>query len=94
MTASTRASGSTDVGDHVVVHVALVRVERRRAHCVFDRCQPLDEIVGQRLPRRFDVLAAVELREQLDRDRSASFFVGSRSATTATLPVNGSAGAR
>ena len=58
--------GRADVGDHVVVHVALVRVERRRAHCVLDRRQPLDEIVGQRLPRRVDVLATVELREQVD----------------------------
>lgn len=53
--------GRTDVGDHVVVHVALVRVERRRAHRVLDRLQPLRQVVGERLLGRLDVLAAIEL---------------------------------
>lgn len=55
-----------DVGDHVVAHVALVRVERRRAHRVLDRSEPFDEVLAERLLRRLDVLASIELREQVD----------------------------
>ena len=50
----------------MVPHVARVRVERRRPHRVLDGLQPIGEVVGDGLVRRLDVLAAVELREQID----------------------------
>src|SRR5690606_3455319 len=41
-------------------------VERRRAHGVLDGLQPIGQVLAERLLGRLDVLAPIELRQQID----------------------------